>query len=126
MKRPNFNAARVAGVTTAMESNNTAVKLFDPKGNELTVNFAPPVRTMLAQLLLTRPPVGEPGEALEAGVRLRAQNFAIFEHRGETVLEFLLAPQQSIHIALQGLQADTLASLLLQPQQKRSRTDTAH
>jgi len=101
-------------------------KLVDDRGNEMTITFAPPVRETLVQLLLTRPPVGEPGESLAAGLRLRVQNFALFEHRGQPVLEFLLAPQQSIHIALQGLQADMLLSVLQQYQQQRAQKDVPH
>lgn len=127
MKRPMFNAAKVVGVTTALSgTNNTAIKLVDPIGTEMVVNLAPPVRVQLAQFLLTRPPVGGPGEVLAAGVRLQAQDFALFDHRGSPVLEILLGPNQAIHIGLQGLQPDTLLDLLQRYQAGRAQKDTPH
>ena len=112
MKRPDFNAAQVAQVLTNQETGSAAVKLLDDKRNALTVNLGPEARVSLVQYLLSRPPVGRPGEALEAGIRLQAHDVAIFDHRGTAVLEVSLGLNQAIHIGLPGVLSESLLALL--------------
>ncbi len=113
MKKCVFNA-KTMGPSVPDEPHQTSIRLVDEHGQELTLGLSQSARLSLIERLITRPPSGVSGQASGSGVRFKAQVLALVERNGEAVLEIQIGPQQSIHIALQGTQSETLMEELHQ------------